>query len=61
MMLNFDYSSMFDNKEAMHNNSVLSGYGAGNHIGSGLDSGQLSSRYQKGNGLAVNMDDSYLS
>ncbi len=25
MMLNFDYSSIFDNKEALHNNSVLSG------------------------------------
>jgi len=26
MMLNFDYSSIFDNKEALHNNSVLSGF-----------------------------------
>lgn len=25
MMLNFDYSSMFDNKEAMQNNSMMSG------------------------------------
>ena len=24
LMLNFDYSSIFDNKEALHNNSVLS-------------------------------------
>ena len=48
MMLNFDYSSIFDNKEAMHNNSMMSG--GHNNGGGGLESGQLSSRYnnQKG-------------
>lgn len=39
MMLNFDYSSIFDNKEALHNNSILSGAHGGNQICSGLDSG----------------------
>ena len=60
MMLNFDYSSIFDNKEAMHNNSVMSG---GHHNNGGLDSGQLSSRYnnQKGGQFIPNMDDSYMS
>jgi hypothetical protein len=25
MLLNFDYSSIFDNKEALHSNSLMSG------------------------------------
>lgn len=25
LLLNFDYSSIFDNKEALHNNSMMSG------------------------------------
>jgi hypothetical protein len=50
MMLNFDYSSIFDNKEALHNNSVMSGMLGVGQIGSGLDSGQLSSRYGAGKG-----------
>ena len=61
MMLNFDYSSIFDNKEALHNNSVLSGMHGAGQIASGLDSGQLSSRYGGGKGHPLNMDDSYMS
>jgi hypothetical protein len=61
MMLNFDYSSIFDNKDALHNNSVMSGMHGAGQIGSGLESGQLSSRYGGGKGHPLNMDDSYLS
>ena len=61
MMLNFDYSSIFDNKEALHNNSVISGMLGAGQLGSGFESGQLSSRYGGGKGHPLNMDDSYLS
>ena len=39
MMLNFDYSSIFDNREALHNNSAMSGMHGAGQIASGLDSG----------------------
>jgi hypothetical protein len=39
MMLNFDYSSIFDNKEALHNNSIISGMHGAGQIASGLESG----------------------